>query len=642
MSIIFRSFSTRLSLLIIAVTGVLFALSFVLYFYLAKKAIVTEVFQKSEYQLTNVTKSIDAILASAELSAANTAYHIEQNLDNPAAFKEIIANMLISNPDIYGSGLGFEPYFYPNEGEFFMSYTQYDNSLIDGLSFEIVGNETYDYHTMDWYLIPKLLEKSYWSEPYYDEGAGNILMTTYSQLIYDKNNKVVGVLGIDISLDWFSQMVLANKPYPNSYAFMLSRNAYYLAHRENNRILNETFFTATGDMADKQVKDIGEDMIAQKGGSKTFFNDDIRSYVFYEPIPRIGWSIATVSQESDVMKQFSQMSILVWITASASLILLFILSWLTIRKLATPLREFADTASVVAQGNFDTPIKEIKSRDEMYELRKSFVNMQMSLKNYINELKETTVARERIESELAIAHQIQMGMLPKVFPPFPNCEDIDLYALLEPAKEVGGDLYDFFVKNDKLYFTVGDASGKGVPASLLMAVTSSLFRSVASHTERPEQILELLNNSISENNDANMFITLFVGVLDLKTGVLDYANGGHNLPVIVSPTSGVHFLDSKANIALGIFDGMSFEAQQITLQRGESIFIYSDGLTEAENSAQELYSDQRLIDTLKSIVNTNNPQNVINIVKQSVDKFVNGNEQSDDLTMLIINYKTQS
>ena len=200
-------------------------------------------------------------------------------------------------------------------------------------------------------------------------------------------------------------------------------------------------------------------------------------------------------------------------TALAVLLVMALLCYVIIYRLTAPLVQFAQSANDIAHGNFSVKLPRIKSRNEMRMLRDSFDYMQRSLIKYTEELKATVANKERIESELRIARGIQMGMIPKMVPPFPEREDIDLYAMLVPAKEVGGDLYDFFIEDEKLYFIVGDVSGKGIPASLVMAVTCRLFRTVASHVTDPSEIVSSLNNALSESNESNMFCTFFLGIL---------------------------------------------------------------------------------------------------------------------------------
>ena len=241
---------------------------------------------------------------------------------------------------------------------------------------------------------------------------------------------------------------------------------------------------------------------------------------------------------------------------------------------------------------------------------------------------------ERIENELTIARTIQMAMLPKVFPPFLDRLDMNVYGMVEPAKEIGGDLYDFYVRNDKLFFAIGDVSGKGIPAALVMAVTRSLFRSVTSYEERAEHIMMRLNEALTEQNDQNMFVTLFLGVLDLTTGKLNYCNAGHNAPILHQ-----RFMDVKHNLPLGVQRGFAYEAQQIQMHYNDALFLYTDGLTEAENGKHEQYGEQQMLDKFIALVDSR-PREVVEQMYADVKRFVDGAQQSDDLTMLCIRYQT--
>ena len=252
---------------------------------------------------------------------------------------------------------------------------------------------------------------------------------------------------------------------------------------------------------------------------------------------------------------------------------------------------------------------------------------------------------QRIESELEIAQTIQMAMLPKVFPPFADRLDINAYGMVKPAKEVGGDLYDFYVRHDKLFFCVGDVSGKGVPAALVMATTRSLFRSVTAHEERPAHIVAEMNETLTEANDQNMFITLFVGVLDLKNDMMYYCNAGHNAPVRIQntdrSTDRTQTLEVDANLPLGIMAGFEYTEQQIPMHYNDLLFLYTDGLTEAENSAHDQFGETRMIDALQQL-NDLPPRFIVDGMRQEVERFVGNADQSDDLTMLVIRYEQPS
>ena len=230
-----------------------------------------------------------------------------------------------------------------------------------------------------------------------------------------------------------------------------------------------------------------------------------------------------------------------------------------------------------------------------------------------------------------------MGMLPKSFPAFPERDDIMLSARLMPAKEVGGDLYDFFIENEKLYFIIGDVSGKGVPASLVMAVTCRLFRSMASHLDKPEAIINSLNNSLSDGNESNMFCTAFLGILDLKTGQLNYCNAGHNAPLIVDGKGNVNLIDVVPNLPLGLFDGFPYEGQEMHLDREMMLYLFTDGVSEAENNDKELFGDERVVSLLKLKASLD-PSEIIDATFNEVKEHADGAEQSDDITVMCIKY----
>ena len=264
--------------------------------------------------------------------------------------------------------------------------------------------------------------------------------------------------------------------------------------------------------------------------------------------------------------------------------------------------------------------------------------MYRSAKN-IRSLVELYTRQQRMEGELEIAQTIQNAMLPKVFPPFADRPDLNIYGMVQPAKEIGGDLYDFYVRHDKLFFCVGDVSGKGVPASLVMATIRSLFRSTTAHSEFPDQIATQINNTIAEQNDQNMFVTLFVGVLNLETGELLYCNAGHNAPLLLdSPKFSVRDIEVLPNLPIGVLPGFEYKAQSLQLKRGETIFLYTDGLTEAENKEHAQFGEQQMKDMLGTTAGLR-PQEIVEAMKAGVEQFVDGAPQSDDLTMLAIRYQ---
>lgn len=629
-----QSFPARLSFLLILMTSAVFIVAFVAYYQSARTQVQNEAVAHAERALQTTILRIESILQEVEVAVNNMAWNVEQHLSDPDSMYDLTDQMLKNNPHIVGSAIAFEPYYFAQKGQRFSPYSCYEG---DSIVHKQLGTENYEYHASDWYKRPKELNAEYWSEPYFDEGGGEMIMTTYSKPLYDKSGKMYAIFTADISLEWFTRLVNSVKPYPNAYNIMVGREGTYLIHYRSERILNETIFSATAEMEDRSVADIGHAMINQQSGMAPLQNDDVLSYVFYAPIERTGWSVGIICPQSEVFAGLDKMNKRVVAIFFVGIIFMLICCYHIVRRLTRPLTEFTISAQKIAQGEFNTPLPNIKSKDEMKMLRDSFDLMQRSLTTYIEELKQTTSSKERIESELRIARNIQMGMVPKVFPPFPERNDIDVFAKLIPAKEVGGDLYDFFIEDNRLYFIIGDVSGKGVPASLLMAVTCRLFRTVAAHFQRPTEIVTALNNSLAESNESNMFCTFFIGVLDLKSGRLQYCNAGHNAPIMISPSGETKHIAVEPNLPLGVFEGFSYMDQECKIDKGTAILLYTDGVTEAENAQGALYSEGRLLQQLSQRPN-GAPQSIINGVMGDLERYVAKTAQSDDITMLCLRY----
>ena len=261
-----------------------------------------------------------------------------------------------------------------------------------------------------------------------------------------------------------------------------------------------------------------------------------------------------------------------------------------------------------------------------------FVVYTLHRKRAAKKLADMKAAQERIESELRIARDIQMSMVPSIFP---EREGLDMFAQMTPAKEVGGDMYGYVLLGDKLYFAVGDVSGKGVPASLFMAQSTRLFRTLAAQGMMPAEICTRMNNALNEDNEQGMFVTMFLGLLDLQTGHLNFCNAGHNPPIIGGGDNQGDFLEMQANAPIGLFPDLEYEGEEIDSVKGRALFIYTDGLNEAENPQQEQFGDERLLSILRD-THFDSAQQVIESLKAEIENHRKGAEPNDDLTMMCI------
>jgi len=332
----------------------------------------------------------------------------------------------------------------------------------------------------------------------------------------------------------------------------------------------------------KMVSRSGEVMISP---AETLVTDDVVRFV--EPIDKTGWKMSIVIPEREIYASVNRLGLIMTLLQLLGLVILGIL-------------------------------------------------LQRTARNQVR-LEEVENKKEQIENELTIARGIQMAMLPKIFPPYPERDDISMFGMLTPAKQVGGDLYDFFIRDEKLFFCIGDVSGKGVPASLVMAVTRSLFRTISAHENDPAVIVQNMNDSMSETNETNMFVTFLAGALDLTDGTLRYCNAGHNAPLIMSPHK-TRFMDVVSNIPLGIVEGMFYQEQETKLAAGEGIFLYTDGLTEAENVRKELFGEDRLL-SLAAETAALTVEEQVGRISQAVKDHMGTEPQSDDLTMLSFKYQ---
>ncbi len=627
-----NSLSTKLSLWIVLFTAVVLVSALGYMFSVSRQAIRQEAVNHATEVLENTTLRVNSILERVEVATNNTDWLINRHLDGPDSMFVYSRRLLENNPDLNGCSIAFEPDFFKQKGRYFSAFSlRNDGEILTTQE----GNEHYEYFYMDWYQLCKLLDRPVWTEPFIDYNPEDIyskdMIASYCKPIKDRNGKYVGTISVDLSLTWLSNTISAVKPYPHSYSIMIGQGGTFFVHPDSTKLFFHTIFTETLEHEDTALTALGHAMQRGEEGMRQLVIDGQESYVFYKPLGNTGWSVAIVCPESDIFGAFNRLRRAVTIAVLVGLLLLLLVSIQIITRELKPLRRLADQAGIIAKGNFDETLPESGRVDEIGQLSQSFSDMQRSLAGYIEELKQTTAQKASIESELKVASDIQMSMVPRIFPAFPNRPDIDLYASMTPAKEVGGDLYDFFVQDERLYFCVGDVSGKGIPASLFMAVTRNLFRIVAQQGRSPEEIATQINLILSHDNEQNMFVTMFIGCADLKTGHLDYCNCGHNAPLI----DGQFMKLQYTNRPIGIWEEGGFIGESIDDIRGRQMLIYTDGLNEAENPQKQLFGEHRLQELMAGALSLNSEQ-VIDMLQEAVERHRDGAAPNDDLTLLCL------
>ena len=675
-----RSFSSRLTgwimLMMLITMGII---SYVI-FEGASTMTKEEEFSRYEAYLDSKVAEIRRALSDVYVGTVNHVPEIEQNLGNPDRLSEIMKQVVALNPRINSCGLSFVANYYPQKGRWFSPFaSRSDSSKIEVTS---LGSADNDYLSAKWFEEALEAKEGFWSKPFFEGNDTTKPRVAYLCPIRDRSGRTVAVLGADISLEWLRLKMLesdrgimkrgglGSPSGPNDtnlrskkrwevYSFLIDCDGTYLVHPEQERILQKNIFDYTKNDPDSLSTNLVREMVA---GEKDLIAksekredpdldveeytsivfDGRSSYMFYAPIKYTDWSLGLSVPALGINLIGAIVGGLLLFLIAIGLLVVFLVCHFTIRRITKPLKQLAASADEVAKGNFSTPLPTVKHNDEICLLRNSFDDMQHSLVKYVEELKSTTASKAAIENELQVAHNIQMGMLPKVFPPYPDRDDIDIFGMLSPAREVGGDLFDFYIRDNHLFFCIGDVSGKGVPASLFMAVTRSLFRNISAHTSDPGQIITALNEALVDGNDSCMFVTLFVGVIDLESGRIRYSNAGHDQPLLIGRD--ISLLPCDANVPLGVMSEWTFTVQESVVDPGTTIFLYTDGITEAENIRYDQFGIQRVEETarLMQAEGISKPHDIVKRMAEAVHAFVGEAHQSDDLTMLAIKYmKTQ-
>ena len=586
-------------------------------------------------------EKMNNVFSTVEVAVSNNTPEVEDNLYDDHRQYFAVEHLLKLNSNIMGAAVAYNPDYEPKKGQPFSPYA-YRNGT--DIYTKQLNTPEYDYLHQEWYTKPLAEGKGTWSEPYIDEGGGEVGMITYSQPIINSKGEIYAIQTADIALHWLSELMCEldsttkqnmfkdSESFP-SYSFIVSHKGTIVAYPYKAELSYKTLYEFLEDH--DGLEDANEILSSNNGYTTVVQNNTGTMYVlFYSSIEHTGWTLVTIMPLKVILKPVGSIIGIFGILMLIGLIIVAVICRSAIRRVTMPITQFADSADEIASGNLSVELPTIKTKDEMLRLHNSFATMQKSLIQQIEETRSANEEKGRIESELNIARDIQMSMLPKTFPPFPDRNDIEIYGKQKPAKEVGGDLYDFYIRDEKLFFCIGDVSGKGVPASLVMAVTRTLFRTISFKEALPERIMFGINNAMVDNNESNMFVTLFLGVLDLPTGRLRYSNAGHNAPMLIGQTIGL--LPCAANVPLGVQTDWKFSQQETTIDLNTCIFLYTDGLTEAENAANEQFMEERMIEVAKGM--SHEPQQMIEQMFNAVHQFVGNAEQSDDLTMLAIQY----
>lgn len=593
----------NLALWIMLIGVIVFSLGFGICLYIAQKRASIENDEKVQLSLDYIQHYIDSQLRRVEDLAANTAFYkfdstttTPQNLnDNDIIYASnyteegmfsSLESILNHNKYVCGVALGMHPSYAIFKGGPYGFAVYVTN--VTGKNERLQLGNIHDYSRKEWFNYPFTHNQNYWSHAFRETKCGKVV-TCFSIPVYDINNKTIGVVAYDVDTEKFRDMCKEISPLLEAEISLLDRNFNFISNKDTTLLLSNISETANikGNMDNRIISSM---LSRQRNSLSHHLKETSGGSIYYmASIKRSDWTVIIKCPMNAVYGSIMKMFWQTLIIAIISIIIMIICMVWLFRK-----------------------------------------------------MQKMALSKASIENDLKIASDIQRGMIPPEISEKDNNTHFDIYGIIKPAKEVGGDIYDYFVRDGKLFFCIGDVSGKGIPAAIFMAIISSLFRNISYQTQDPAQILSVINKVLCERNKQNHFCTMIIGVLNIKTGNLQFCNAGHNAPIIKRHINGkqdeISFAEIKAHLPIGVFDDIIYQSETIHLQPGESIFLYTDGITEAENCNKDLLGGDALIQHLQkeSVQQLPSAKSRIESVLETVRTFTHGAPQSDDITMLLL------
>ena len=587
------SLSARLTYRIMAVVLVMMAIITGVVYFTVRESMLVE----AQGRYLNVLRKIQSeqrrITTMVDMATLNNAHDIEEDLDNPEKMSEHMERIVHLSDHIACCYLIFEPYYYPDKGRLYIPCAR--RNANGNVSVSCIDSSYHSYFSDIWFQEQLKKDRQDWTKPYFESRlfAGNDkprLLKTFTVPIHNREGRPVALLCSDLSLVDMRNGIMKEMEEVHeqdekgcnrhSYFFSFSYNGVYLNHPDEQRIVSRNFGEEVKETPDTLDDHVLASMMETPEGSAMVKIDGVPSWIYYQNIKQRKMIGAIVVPEEVIFHNGHRLNIIILLVMIVGLAAIYLFCRRQIKDIADP---FA-------------------------------------------------AQKAAVDCELTIAHDIQMALLPK---PFPEHSDIDLYATQTPARDVGGDLYDYFVHEGRLVFCIGDVSGKGVPAALLMAVMRSMFRSEARRADSVAEIVESMNRNLCEEYTGGEFITMFVGILNLTTGHLDYCNAAHEAPIIAGQP-----LYIKPNLPVGALPDWNYEGQQTQLRPGDMMFLYTDGLSEAMNVNYKQFGREHVAQLANEHCNcTDTAQQLVAFIEDEVKRHAGDAEQSDDITLLAIRWQ---
>lgn len=611
--------------------------------------------------ITTLYRDPDTVLPLSVLppDAANKdVLAMQRNLENTSVAYQDVADEIallgnvvkIFDPVIRQEASMITTIYLGTESGFLLSYDKYSHTADTGLE-----EEYYPFFSSSWYRDVKTANRLIFTDTYQD-GYGRGLTISCAAPFYRANGDFAGVVCMDILISDLNQNIIDIDLGQDAFAFLVNRTGEIIAS-PNMDVKTDTF---------ENISDPSSALYSVRdrllSGETGFVQSDDDVYYAYTPIDVADWTLAihvpaaqitmpadtirgTIETNTDETARTMDKQIVLAITIFIAAFILItgiviLLSNRFARKLTKPLAALEDDVTKISSGDLAHQAA-VTTNDEIGDLAVAFNTMTGSLRRYIADLTTVTAEKERIGAELNVAKHIQASMLPCIFPAFPERSELDIYATMTPAKEVGGDFYDFFlIDDDHLAMVMADVSGKGVPAALFMVIAKTLLKNCAQTGLSPKAVLEKVNNQLCTGNDAEMFVTVWLGILEISSGHMTCANAGHEYPVIMRAGGDYELIKDKHGFVLAGMEGSRYREYELDVRQGEKLFLYTDGVPEATNAQNELFGTERMLAALNRHKNTT-CEALLTAMKDEINAFVGSAPQFDDITMLSLELTPQ-
>ncbi len=618
---------------LISFTFIFMLLLFLLAILVVRQLLFEVMLDAEETNIGNLAEAnvqiIDKQLSGIMTLATGLQTVLNDGFFTPDEIEHHLNHLLVDNPELVSVCLAYDP----------PSRTQTKTFKLDEMMIRSIPAGNDDFLYKDWYQIPWLAQKQYWSDPWFDaEGSGQIVCS-YSLPLTIRGTRL-GIIRLDTPMESLRRIVMSLRVRKTGFAYLVSSNGMIVAHPSDSLAMNYTLFDLATRYQREDIYEIGQKVVNGQTGFERVRIHQVESdnWLAYRPLPSNHWSLVVEVPNREVFADLRYLTIIFTIASLASFLIIAGTIWYRTNALNQPLTELVDSIKLAGGGDLQ-PGPEISS--DTYEIQvitENFAKMKSSLAEYIDDLKLVTEEKNRILAEVSFASAIQRNLVPKNADVSKLPPNLATFGILEPAGSIGGDLYDYFLSDaNHFLFAIADVVGKGVPAAMSMTMLTTLLRATASADDSPETILLRLNAFLQEHNLESDFVTMVLGIIELDSGRCAFSNAGHPPLYQLSPNGRFQKYATTHSTALGFFDNIRITSETLQLSPGDQIVVFTDGVTEAMNQSEELFGSAGLENVLSGLQGSH-PESTAHAIISAVRDFADPQSSRDDTTILVIEY----